>query len=101
VWREAGGTHPLGDDYRGIVDYVPNDFPPDRMWELIKNISWDVLHGLFVHGEPEEVVEQLRPYVEAGCREIVFQNVTALARPASVLRSTGALLRTVRLLHRL
>ena len=101
VWADAGGVHPLGATHKGIVDYMPNDLTPERAWELINAISWDVLHGLFVHGTPEEVVETLTPYVDAGCREIVFQNFTALARPARVLQSTGAFLRTSRLLHRL
>ncbi|MGZ4105294.1 MAG: LLM class flavin-dependent oxidoreductase [Actinomycetota bacterium] len=101
VWADAGGHHPLGDDYGGILDFVPTDFTPERMRELIDGIPWDVLHGLFLHGEPEEVVEHLRPYVAAGCREIVFQNFTALARPARVLQSTSAFIRTARLLHRL
>jgi phthiodiolone/phenolphthiodiolone dimycocerosates ketoreductase len=101
VWEDAGGVHPLGATHRGIVDYMPNDLTPERAWELINGISWDVLHGLFIHGTPEEVVAQLTPYVDAGCREIVFANYTALARPARALQSTAAFLRTARLLHRL
>jgi phthiodiolone/phenolphthiodiolone dimycocerosates ketoreductase len=101
VWEDAGGVHPLGETHRGIVDYMPNDLTAERAWELINGISPDVLHGLFVHGTPEEVAAHLAPYVDAGCREIVFQNVTALARPARVLQSTAAFVRTARLLHRL
>ena len=101
LWEEAGGEHPLGKQYRGIVDYMPNDLTPERAWELINDIPWDVMHGLFMHGTPDEMVGQLTPYVEAGAREIVFQNFTALARPARVLQSIGAFLKTARLLHQL
>lgn len=101
VWEDAGGAHPMGTSYKGIVDYMPNELTPEHAWELINGMSWEVLHGLFVHGTPEEVVAHMAPYVDAGCREIVFANVTALARPARVLQSTAAFLRTARLLHRL
>jgi phthiodiolone/phenolphthiodiolone dimycocerosates ketoreductase len=101
LYREAGGEHPLGANFGGVLDYIPTHLTAEDAWQAIDKVPWDVHHKLFVHGTPEEVVEQMRPYVESGCREIVFQNVTALARPARVLRSTGAFLRTARLLHRL
>jgi phthiodiolone/phenolphthiodiolone dimycocerosates ketoreductase len=99
-WREVGETHPLGDGFGGILDFVPTLLGRDRVAAAMEKVPWEVVHALFPHGEPEEVAGLVREYEGAGLRHVVFSNLAAVGRPQKALSSFTALVRTARLLRR-
>jgi len=101
AWRDAGATHPLGENHRGIVDYVPTRYTAEEMRAIIEKIPWDAVHNLFPHGEPAEIVEHVRPFRDAGLRDVVIQNVSPVSKPSRALASGAAFTRTARLLKKL
>lgn len=100
AWREAGGTHPLGEEFRGIVEFVPTDVPREEIRAAMDKVSWEVLHALFPHGTPEELAHKVGAYRAAGMRHVIFENVLAVGRPQKALSSFAALARTARMLRR-
>ncbi|MCA1832366.1 MAG: LLM class flavin-dependent oxidoreductase [Actinomycetota bacterium] len=97
TWRDVGGTHPFGEGFRGILDFVPTRMKREDVMEAMEKVPWDVIHALFPHGTPDDVAEKTQAYVHAGLRHAVFENVTAVGRPQKALSSFAALARTVRI----
>lgn len=100
AWRDAGGAHPFGEGFRGTLDFVPTRLSREEVRAAMDKVPWDVLHGLFPHGRPEEVAEHVRAYRRAGLRHVVLENVIAIGRPSRALTSFAALARTRRVLRR-
>jgi phthiodiolone/phenolphthiodiolone dimycocerosates ketoreductase len=99
TWREVGGTHPFGERYRGILDFVPTQLKLDEVRDAMDRVPWEVVHALFPHGTPEDVAEKTQAYVRAGLRHAVFENVTAIGKPQKALSSFAALAKTLRILR--
>lgn len=99
TWRDAGGAHPFGESFRGILDFVPTRMKRDDVLDAMEKVPWEIIHALFPHGTPEQVAEKTQAYVRAGMRHAVFENVTAVGRPQKALSSFAALARTVRILR--
>lgn len=99
TWRDAGGTHPFGERYRGILDFVPTELKRDEVLDAMEKVPWEVVHALFPHGTPDDVAEKTQAYVRAGLRHAVFENVTAIGRPQKALSSFTALVKTLRILR--
>lgn len=100
AWREAGGTHPLGEHFRGIVDFVPTLAAREEISAAMEKVPWDVIHALYPHGTPEQLADRVRAYQAAGLRHVIFENVMAIGKPGKALSSFTALGRTARLLRR-
>lgn len=100
AWREAGGVHPFGESYRGIIDFVPTLLQRDDVTAAMEKVPWDVVHALFPHGTPEQMASLARDYERVGLRHIVFENITAIAKPQKAVSSFASLVRTARLLRR-
>lgn len=100
AWSEAGGTHPFGERFRGIVDFVPTRISRDEVAAAIEKTPWEVIHALYPHGTPEQMAERVGAYRRAGLRHVVFENVTAIGKPGKALSSFAALGKTARLLRR-
>lgn len=99
-WREVGGTHPLGEGFRGVLDFVPTRLGREEVSAAMEKVPWEVLHALFPHGTPDQMVERVRAYERAGLRHVVFDNITALGKPSKALSSFTALVKCARQLRR-
>lgn len=100
AWREAGGVHPLGETFRGIVDFVPTRVAPDDVRAAMEKVPWDVIHALYPHGTPDQLADRVRAYESAGLRHVIFENITAVGKPSKAISSFTALGRTARILRR-
>ena len=95
-WAKVGLTHPFGDDFKGNVDFLPESYTRPELDDAIAKVPVEAAQvGLFV-GTPEDIVEQLRPFVDAGMRYVVPQALTAAISRKHAMYSLRAL-RTIRL----
>jgi phthiodiolone/phenolphthiodiolone dimycocerosates ketoreductase len=72
MWREVGATHPLGDDFAGYRDVLPERLDPRLVEELIETVPPEVVERRILWGTPDEVARQLEQLVEAGLRAVTF-----------------------------
>jgi phthiodiolone/phenolphthiodiolone dimycocerosates ketoreductase len=100
AWREAGGFHPFGESFGGIINFTPTRLPRDDVLAAMEKVPWEVVHALFPHGTPEEMAAFVRDYERVGLRHVVFSNITAISKPQKALSSFTALVRCARLLRR-
>lgn len=99
-WRDAGGVHPFGENFRGMVDFVPTRMVRDEIDAAIDKVPWDVVHALYPHGTPDQLADRVRSYQRAGLRHVIFENIMAVGKPAKAISSFTALARTARLLRK-
>ena len=72
MWREVGASHPLGDDFAGYRDLLPERLDPRLVEELLKTVPREVVERRTLWGTPDQVAHQLEQLVEAGLRAVTF-----------------------------
>ena len=78
-WERSGRQHPLGDDFQGLRDYVPEWYTPAELEAAVAAYHPDVFHDQVAHGTAEELAAFFEPFVEAGLEHLVVSNVGPLA----------------------
>lgn len=81
VWSAVGATHPFGDAYRGVVDWIPSRVDPEHVLKLMDDVPLEVIHRAIDHGTWREIVGRVLSYRAAGLRHVVLAGVTPLVNP--------------------
>jgi phthiodiolone/phenolphthiodiolone dimycocerosates ketoreductase len=88
IFKTMGAEHPLGKDFHGLTSYIPAGMPKEEALDAIRRVPFELVHEYFLHGTPADVVEQIRPYVDAGGTEHIILNLGVLADPSTVISSS-------------
>lgn len=99
LWRQAGVSHPFGDDFKGFVDFMPEHWSRADLEEAIAAVPADALASAIVWGTPEMVAERLRAFGHAGARHVNLELVSAaVSRKAALfgVRAAGQIARRLR-----
>lgn len=78
-WERVGRKHPLGANFEGLRDYVPEWYSDDELKEAIAQYDPEVFHDIVAHGTPTEIVSQIEPFIEAGLEHVVLVNNAPIA----------------------
>lgn len=78
-WNRGGKQHPLGPNFQGLRDYIPEWYSKEELETALAQYDPDIFHDQIVHGTPEEVVSQIGPYADAGLEHVVFANIAPVA----------------------
>ena len=99
-WRAAGAVHPLGDDFNGLTDFVPERYDKATLDKAIAAVPVDVLrHGPLPYGTPDQALRRLCAFGEAGMRHVILAPVSGLISPRAALqglRATGTMARALK-----
>ena len=90
-WRQAGLTHPFGDDFRGYIDFLPERYSRAELEDAIAAVPPALGDVGVIRGTPEQVVQRLREYGDAGMRHVVPQLLSAIVSRRAALYSLYAL----------
>jgi phthiodiolone/phenolphthiodiolone dimycocerosates ketoreductase len=100
VWKRHGLTHPLGADYEGFPEIVPNALPPAAFAAAEREVTPELLGDGICAGTVDEVLAEVRPLVAAGLKHIVLLNVGPLASgggPGDLVQQTQLIWRLKKL----
>ncbi len=97
LYRTVGAQHPMGDGFHGLKEYIPSGIPREEALALIDRIPFELVHQYMLHGTPDDMIEGVTPYVEAGATHIVLHNMGFLADPGSARQAFRLLADTVAL----
>ncbi|MEZ4521889.1 MAG: LLM class flavin-dependent oxidoreductase [Thermomicrobiales bacterium] len=78
TWREEGLTHPLGEEFRGVMDFMPGKLDRAGWEEALAAATPEIVLRAGIFGTPDEVERRLRDLGEAGLRHIVLIPANAL-----------------------
>lgn len=76
-YAAAGVDPPTGS--WGLIDYVPTQFTREQGLAAAAAVPEEVLRHYFFWGTPDDIVDRLRPFREAGLEHVYLVNVTPLA----------------------
>jgi len=78
AWKKHGLKHPLGDDFEGFADIIPNAVPPAAYAEAERSVTPELLSDSVFAGTVDEIVDEVKPLVAAGLRHVVVWNIGPL-----------------------
>lgn len=96
LWRRFGISHPFGEGFKGMIDFVPEAYSRSQLEDAIRQVPDEMLLDLGTSGSPSAVVEKIRELGEAGLRHAVLVPVSALVSRSSArftLRSLPGIVR--------
>ncbi|MCX2930966.1 LLM class flavin-dependent oxidoreductase [Mycobacterium sp. CVI_P3] len=92
LWRQAGVTHPFGEQFNPLVDFVPDCYGRQTINDAIDAVPHEVMtEGPLLWGTPEQVVAQLRRFHTAGLRHVVLAPISGLVSKRAALYSLRAI----------
>jgi phthiodiolone/phenolphthiodiolone dimycocerosates ketoreductase len=103
LFAQAGLQHPLGPSFAGLRDYIPEWVPTATVRNAANDLPVEGAGHFVVHGTPAEIVAHLQPFVDAGVRRVVLDNLLPLGIPEELEganRATRAAIRAARLTFR-
>ena len=100
LWQRNGLEHPLGPDFRGLIDYVPSEHSVAEIEAAMKRVPVDVVAENVLWGTPETIRDALETYVDAGLRHIVVGPASAAISRRSAFYSVGSLFSILRRVRR-
>jgi phthiodiolone/phenolphthiodiolone dimycocerosates ketoreductase len=78
MWASHGVRHPLGDDFSGGQDLVPQTLDEQTVLSYIKDVPLSLLKEAFLTGTPDDVIDQAAEWRDHGVRYLVAANVSIL-----------------------
>jgi phthiodiolone/phenolphthiodiolone dimycocerosates ketoreductase len=78
VWARHGARHPLGDDFTGVQDIIPQVFDEQTVLSYIADVPISIVKESFLTGTPDEVVEQAAEWRDCGVEYPVLANMSAV-----------------------
>lgn len=101
-WARHGASHPLGDDFNGYQDFVPQTIDEQTILSYTAHVPPSLLKECLLTGTPDEVIEQAAEWRNQGMEYVVICNVSAV-QPSlrRGLTATVPLMRILRQLRRL
>lgn len=81
LFQKYGVAHPLKDDYKGIVEYIPNAYSKDQYLEAFKSVPDEILLDFFTFGTPDDIVAGIREYEKVGLNYAIILDSTGWGEP--------------------
>ena len=78
AWARHGAQHPLGADFTGFQDLVPQTIDEQSALRYAAQVPRSLIEESFAVGTPEEVVEQFAEWRDNGLRYAVLGNAGAV-----------------------
>jgi len=77
-WKRLGFTHPFGDDFYPLRDYVPMDISREAALHAIDQVPDKVLREFYMSGNADAIVGMLEEYARQGLQHIIMWNGTGM-----------------------
>jgi phthiodiolone/phenolphthiodiolone dimycocerosates ketoreductase len=97
LWKKHGLRHPLGEEFEGFPDFVPEEVTSDQIKDAQRQASPELFADGVFAGSVDQIVADVRALVDAGLRHVLIWNLTPLLNGAAA----GDLVRLAMLIRRL
>jgi phthiodiolone/phenolphthiodiolone dimycocerosates ketoreductase len=78
MWASHGAQHPLGEDFAGGQDLIPQTLDEQTVLSYTKRVPVSLLKEWLLTGTPEDVIDQAAELRDHGLRYLVVCNVSIL-----------------------
>jgi len=76
VFERYGTHHPLGEDFYGLLDYIPTRYNREEILDALEKIPRKVCEDYYLYGTPDEVIGEIEKFAKVGMKHIVLSNMT-------------------------
>lgn len=80
IWQLFGLRHPLGENFRGYMDLLPESYDRATVEAAIDAVPVEMMEGVF-WGTPDQIVAKVRAFGDAGLRHFVPLMLSATVSP--------------------
>ena len=102
MWADHGVQHPLGHDFAGAQDLVPQTLDEHTVLSYIKDVPTSLLKAALLSGTPNDVIDQAAELRDHGVRYLTVTNVSFLQPTArKALAATAPFFKILRGLRKL
>ena len=91
LWQAQGLTHPLGEGFAGMIEFVPQDYEAAELNAAIDAVPLDLLAEAITWGTIDDVETDIRSLGEVGLRHIVISPAAGLISRKDALYNLRAL----------
>lgn len=93
AFTAVGATHPLGESFYPMRDYLPSVYTRDEALDLIDKVPAEIVGRVAIIGTPDQVAEEIRPYAAAGVEHVLVWDLAPFAgvEPCKVFELASAL----------
>jgi phthiodiolone/phenolphthiodiolone dimycocerosates ketoreductase len=88
-WKRHGATHPLGEDFSGIQDFVPQTMDRQTILSYVAQVPPSLLREMTLNGTPDEVIDQAAVWRDHGVRYITVLNLSTVQPSMRKAAATG------------
>jgi phthiodiolone/phenolphthiodiolone dimycocerosates ketoreductase len=78
LWKRHGVSHPLGEDFTGSQDIIPQVFDEESVLKYTSNVPLSLLKDACLQGTHDEIVDQLADWRDHGLGYPVLLNLSTL-----------------------
>jgi phthiodiolone/phenolphthiodiolone dimycocerosates ketoreductase len=78
LWKRHGVSHPLGDDFTGAQDIIPQILDEETVLKYTSNVPPSLLKDVCMQGTHDEIVDQLADWRDHGLGYPVLSNLSTL-----------------------
>jgi phthiodiolone/phenolphthiodiolone dimycocerosates ketoreductase len=89
-WRRFGARHPMGDDFGGFQDIIPQVLDEQTVLSYTADVPQSLLRGCLLNGTVDEVVDQVAEWRGFGLEYGVFANASFMQPSAKNALAAGA-----------
>ncbi len=90
-WTRLGHTHPFGDTFHSLTDYIPMRYNRKKTLEAIEQVPQEVLDSFYMSGDSDSIIKQLEEYVRQGLDHIILWNATGMYDLSKTKSSFGVM----------
>ncbi len=90
VWASHGGQHPLGEDFAGAQDLIPQTLDQETALSYARRAPLSLLKEALLTGTPEDVIDQAAEWRDHGLRYLVVCNLSGLQPSLRKSLASGA-----------
>jgi phthiodiolone/phenolphthiodiolone dimycocerosates ketoreductase len=98
-WRKVGAQHPLGEHFRGYVDWVPEQYDPKTLEEVLAAVPPELIGYGLLWGTPEQIAGKLRAFGEVGVRHVGLLPMSMIVSRRAAIYGLWAVRRIARLVR--
>jgi phthiodiolone/phenolphthiodiolone dimycocerosates ketoreductase len=78
MWARHGVQHPLGEDFSGAQDLIPQTMDEATVLSYTAQVPGSLMKEAFLTGTPDDVIDQAAHWRDHGVRYIVVCNISTL-----------------------
>ena len=77
-WNRLGHTHPFGEDFHSLTDYIPMRYDRETALDAINQVPIEVLREFYMAGDADTIIGMLEAYAKQGLEHIILWNSTGM-----------------------